>query len=416
MGLKQWTLWGIAALLIFTVGAFYSMNMNQASGVNSESDRTTAISIWLYSEGWETYVNEFKQLHPNIDVDVRNFRSSEQLFTELTASISANAAPQIAELHSYYGLSQLVDTKAVIPVEHALIEGGNQLHPTFTAPFHYEGNDWAVPFGGGLPLIYYRQELLKHPQEKTFTSWDQIVQAAQQPLSEGSELGGNGHVGLAIDNELPWFVDNLSFTSDSAGEKDSSVKSSRVYAALSAWSDWIHLSGIMKPLVHRRAASDFINGKIGVFLSSSEMLPTVERYIGGKFQFDAGRIPTLAQQGIVPEIHGMVLMQAAPAKVQAAQSFIAYLLLEQTQASLWHSKGLIPSRSDVLVKLQEEDVWSQRQKMILDSARMLAVKPPSADDYERWVSMTTLVEQLEQNKDVNLNKKIEEIYGSHNGK
>ncbi|MNJ03035.1 hypothetical protein D3C73_1632080 [compost metagenome] len=70
----------------------------------------------------------------------------------------------------------------------------------------------------------------------------------------------------------------------------------------------------------------------------------------------------------------------------------------------------------MLVKLQEEDVWSHRQKMILDSARMLVVKPPSADDYERWVSMTTLIEQLEQNKDVNLNKKIEEIYGSHNGK
>ncbi|SFL25465.1 ABC-type glycerol-3-phosphate transport system, substrate-binding protein [Paenibacillus sp. 1_12] len=413
MKLKQWTLWGIAALLIFTVGAFYSMNMNQSSGVNSESDRATAISIWLYSEGLEAYVNEFKQLHPNIDVDVRYFRSSEQLFTELMASISANAAPQLAELHSYYGIPQLVDTKAVIPTEHTRIEGGSQLHPTFTAPFHYEGVDWAVPFGSGLPLIYYRQELLKHPQERSFTSWEQIVQAAQQPQSESSDTVGNAHWGLAMDNELPWFMDNLSFTSEYNGDKNPLFKRSRLESALTSWSDWVHLSGILKPLVHRRAASDFINGKVGIFLSSSEMLPTVERYIGGKFQFDAGRMPILAQQGIVPEIHGMVLLHAAAPKVQAAQSFMAYLLLEQTQASLWRNKGLIPSRSDVLVKLQEEEAWSQRQKMILDSARMLAVKSPSVNDYDQWMSIQALIEQLEQNKDVNLNKKLEEIYGSH---
>jgi ABC-type glycerol-3-phosphate transport system substrate-binding protein len=417
MRLKQWTIWGMVVLLIFTVAAFYRMNRIQTSGVNSESVRGTAISIWVYSQGWESYINEFKQAYPNVDVDVRYFRSSDQLFTELMASISANAAPQLAELHSYYGITQLADTGVIIPADYATIEGGNQLHPTFAAAFHYKEKDWAVPIGGGIPLLYYRQELLKNTQEQTFRSWEEVEKAAEQPQSEDIELSGSGHWSMAIDKELPWYVDNLSFMSGSE-EENGFASFSRVYSTLSRWRDWIYLKGIMKPLVHRRAASDFINGKVGLFISSSEMLPTVERFIGGKFQFDAGRLPVLAQQGIVPEVHGLVLVQSASPKMKAAESFIAYLLLERTQASLWRNEGLIPSRLDVLVKLQQEEVWSQRQKMILDSVRMLALKAPSSGDFDRWMSMQALIEQLEQNQnqDMNLNKKIEEIYGSYNRK
>jgi ABC-type glycerol-3-phosphate transport system substrate-binding protein len=407
MRLKQWTLWGMAVLLFVSVSVSYMMNMKQSASTSGDSARGTAISIWVYSPILEKYIGEFQQTYPKVALDVRYFRSSELLFRELMASISANAMPQIVEMHSYFGISQLVDTGLVVPFNKANRPEWSQFEPSFSAPFHYREQDWAVPIGGGLPLLYYRQELLSNTLAQRFSTWDEVDKAASQLQSQGNESIGRMPWGIGVDKELPWYIDNLSFAS-SGNETD---VHQQVFTALSKWKDWIHLTGIMNPLVHHRAASDFINGKTGLFISSSEMLPTIERYVGGKFQFDAGLLPVLAQQGIVPEVHGMVLLKSEPDKVSAAESFISYMLLEKTQDSLWRTEGLIPSRTDVLLKLKEEGIWSLRQKTILDSARMFVMKAPSTLDFKRWMEMQALIEQIELSREVDLNKKVQEIYG-----
>ncbi|MBP1995557.1 extracellular solute-binding protein [Paenibacillus eucommiae] len=396
MSLKKWALWGIAALLIVTATVFYMINSNKSGVASKESTPGTALSIWLYSQGWEAYISEFQQMYPNVAIDVRYFRSSRQLLEELLASISANAAPQLAELHSYYGVAELVDTGAALPVNRSARKEWSQINPAFTAPFHYEDQDWAVPIGGAIPMLYYREELLKRTQGGAFTRWDEVERAASEEQAEGLAANAEQYWGIGVDKELPWYVDNLSFTP--GGNNDESTLG--LDAFYSRWSNWIHTLGIMKPLAHHRAASDFINGKIGLFISSSEMLPTVERYIGGKFQFDAGHLPEMEQHGIVPGIHGLVALQSVPAKVKAAESFITYMLREQTQAALWRMDGMIPSRSDIVFKLQEETGWSLRQKEILDSTGMFVVKYPSTADFERWKTVQSQLEQLEQKAEV----------------
>lgn len=406
MKLNRWIIWAIALQLILIIATAFMFNHKKSTTTSGESVRGTALSIWVYSQGLETSINEFHQTYPNIDVDVRYFRSSDHLFTELMAAISANAAPQIAEIKSYYGITQLVDAGAVLPVDHLSIPEWKKLPPTFTEPFHYSDVDWVVPIGGSIPLLYYREELLKNSLKGLFTGWDEVSNAALETNLIGNDEGIKGHWGIAIDKELPWYLESLN-VKENHGETEEYGKFD---SAISMWGEWVHSMQIMKPLTHRRAASDFINGKIGLFLSTSEELTTVERYIGGKFQYNAQWLPGLDQQGIVPSIDGMMVLNSTPTKVKAANSFISYMIHETTQNTLWRSNGLIPSRSDVLLKLQEEGQWNASQKMILDSVRKFSAKRPAKMDFERWSYTQSMLEQLEQDPNHAKEKHFEDEY------
>ncbi|MNI24535.1 glycerol-3-phosphate transporter periplasmic binding protein [compost metagenome] len=372
-----WMVWGNIAVIIVVIIAFYTATSKSSSGINEGTVRSTALSLWVYSPGWETYVNEYRQQHADIEFDVRYFRSSEQLFDELMASISANAAPNLAEIHSFYGISQLVDTGAVVPIRDLSIAERDQFPSVFTLPFHDQNEDWALPIGASMPLLYYRNELLNKLSLNQFASWDEVTRAAVKSEAD-SVVKGPG--GIAIDRELPWYLANMS---------------SSVTTANSIWWDWVHSSKIMKPLHHHKAASDFINGKVGMFISSSEMLPTIERYVGGRFAFSSGRMPTLEQAGIIPYIHGMVVMKSSADKIKAVNSFLSYMTAPTTQASLWHNEGMIPVRSDVVNKLEQELNGSSIRRTIIDSIPLFHANPPGINDLDKWTTMQRLLEQLE---------------------
>ncbi|WP_171632048.1 extracellular solute-binding protein [Paenibacillus plantarum] len=392
MKLNRWIIWSIVIQLILIIVTSFMFNHRKSNTTSGEFVSGTALSIWVYSQDLETSINEFQQTYPNIDVDVRYFRSSDHLFTELMAAISANAAPQLAEIKSFYGIAQLVDAGAVLPVDNLSLPEWKKLQPTFTEPFHYSDLDWAVPIGGSIPLLYYREELMKNSQNGSFSGWSEVVNAAIETNLIGNEGATKGHWGIAIDKEVPWYLKSLNVEASNGNP----AENTKFDSAISMWGEWVHSLNIMKPLTHRRAASDFINGKIGLFISSSEQLQTVERYIGGKFKYNAQRLPGQEEQGIVPSIDGLIVLNSSETKVKAANSFISYMIHEKTQDSLWRSSGLIPARSDVLMKLQEEGQWSTSQKTILDSVRMFSVKRPAKDDFERWEYTQSLLEQLEQ--------------------
>ncbi|MCS7462074.1 extracellular solute-binding protein [Paenibacillus doosanensis] len=400
--------WIIAALTLLAAAAtYYMMNGGKTNGAKGEAIHATALSMWVYSQGWEAHVSEFQKEHPGIDVDVRYFRSSEQLYTELLASISANDAPQLAELQSFYGLAQLVDTKAVVPVDKTALPEWPQLIPAFVERYRYHDEHWAVPIGGSLPLLYYREELLPGGRASKLAQWSEAEAAAARPNPDVRESGSQRLWGMAMDKELPWYLENLSFTpADRGGEGHE-----RKLTALSVWRSWVHEARLMEPLEHQRAASDFINGKAGLFIGSSDKLPTIEKYIGGKFAFDAVRLPELAQQGIVPGASALMMLQSAPAKAKAAASFVAFMLQEASQTALWRSDGLIPARFDVASKLAEEGTASRRQKLILESVPSFAVKPPDVSDYGVWTAAQDMLEQLELQADLPLERSIGSVYG-----
>ncbi|WP_010492709.1 extracellular solute-binding protein [Paenibacillus elgii] len=354
-----------------------------------------SLSIWVYSKGWEDMVHAFGQRYPHIDVQIRSFRSYEQLYTELLASISAGAAPQLAEIHSFYGIAQLAATGAALPVGNVLTAGKPAFLPAFSAAFRYRGEDWAVPVGGSVPVLYYREEPFKRlaGRAPALGTWEEVRQTLSLVKEPPGEEVSKGYGTMTVDKELPWYLASLSYAPKESG----GPAAERTRSALELWRNLTHESKLMKPLQHDRAASDFINGKAGMYVGSSDKLPTIERYIGGKFSFDLAKLPAWKQEALLPGVHGLVALKSDPDRLKAAQSFVQEITAPEAQSALWNTVGLIPARTDVIGKLEEESALSERLRRILSWLPSLAGRVPRDDDYERWKRTEHMLEQIELN-------------------
>ncbi|KPV57966.1 hypothetical protein QJ48_19185 [Paenibacillus sp. A3] len=354
-----------------------------------------SLSIWVYSKGWEDVVRDFGQSYPHIDVQIRSFRSYEQLYTELLASISAGAAPQLAEVHSFYGIAQLAATGAALPTGNVLTAGKPTFLPAFSAAFRYRDEDWAVPFGGSVPVLYYREEPFKRlaGRAPALGTWEEVRHTLSLAKEPPREEVSKGYGTMTVDKELPWFLASLSYAPKETG----GPAAERMRSALELWRNLTHESRLMKPLQHDKAASDFINGKAGMYVGTSDKLPTIERYIGGKFSFDLAKLPEWKQEALLPGVHGLAVLKSDPERLKAAQSFVQELMAPEAQSALWNTAGLISVRTDVIGKLEEEPALSERLRRILSWLPSLAGRAPRYDDYERWKRTERMLEQIELN-------------------
>lgn len=135
-----------------------------------ESPQPVSVVVWLYNKELSSLFMHYKALNPHVNIEVRTFRSYEQLHNELTAAISAQNAPHIAEVNSLYGLVQLAHSGAVNALDDRLPgELWQQMNPNLPGYFEYQEARWAVPFGVSVAALYYNKKLLAYSGLKDIT-------------------------------------------------------------------------------------------------------------------------------------------------------------------------------------------------------------------------------------------------------
>ncbi|WP_248926814.1 extracellular solute-binding protein [Paenibacillus hamazuiensis] len=381
MNRRIW-LYVLLAIVVLAASAAWTKEGRPLPGKSAEGEKAATLSIWVYHKGWDVVLAEFQKKYPQVNFDLRTFRSADQLYKELMASVSAGAAPQLAEVQSFYGVAALASSGAAVPQQgEADPRSGSAPLAAFAEPFRYDGKLWAAPVGGSIPVLYYRDDAMRRAGLEPVVSldWSDVEKAASLPAKEGAEQA-RGHWGLAIDTELPWYLQQIG-----PSEEES----------VALWERWAKTLRIMPPLSHPMAASDFINGKIGLFVSSSDRLPMIERYIGGKFQFDLKRLPGADSAGTVPAATGIAMMHSTADKEQAARRLLAFLDEEASQTMIWRNIGLIPARESAVLRAGEEAGGSPRAQTILESVSSLKPTRPAADDEERWLRLTERLERIE---------------------
>ncbi|WP_409341810.1 extracellular solute-binding protein [Paenibacillus sp. MBLB4367] len=392
--------WLAAAVIVAGFAATY-MTITGVPGDTGGSSLQSAgssesIAIWVHSEGLADLLGDYQSEHPELELDIRTFRSGIQLYEELTAAISTRTTPQIAELDSLYGVAQLAETGALLPADgetEADATLASRMPAAFTAPFRYKEKDWAVPFGGGIPVLYANMNMLRTAGIETkaaFGDWEDALKAGEAMTKDVNGDGATDYWGLAVDRDQPWYFQSL--LTDSGGKLDGQQGYDSAFAL---WKRFAYGSRVMKPLQHQLAASDFINGKAGLFISGSDRITMLEKYIGGKFVFEIAPLPRLAQTAILPEIRAFALIRSTPEKEQAALRCIRYALSDQVQLRLLRQLGLLPARWDIADKLMKEEQLTERERFVLEASGSLAVKPASLDDPKRWKKIDQLLETIE---------------------
>jgi len=366
------------------------------------------IESWIYTGQLNDYMRSFEALHPQYHIEVRTFRSQAQLFEELSAAISANAAPDVAEIGGLYGVAQLADSGMIVPLDEKIGAGlWTDLHPAFVSQFTYKQYRWALPFGGEIPAMFYNADLAGHAR-LTFaqegTSFPETMQAAKKMTLDVNGDGVTDHWGLAIDTDVPWYLFNWSLNgSNPFGDRDTVMRMLRSWQQLTAGYQ------VMEPSRHRFALSRFIDGKVGILISSSRKVLLLDQYIGGEFSYGIAPFPLFAGQNYVPNASGLVLLRTEPERERAALAMVNFFADAAVQDSLLRMTGKIPARRSVMERMLTDEKAEPWERTVLGTTNRLVGTQPNVNDIRRWERFSEIAERIELNSGMNLEWVAEEL-------
>lgn len=398
----------LAAACLLGIGIwFFSISKNAPP---QESVPVTSIEGWVYTPIYAEWINEFDSKHPEYHIEVRTFRSPEQLYDELNAALSANAAPQFAEVSGLYGIPQLAESGMLLELnQHFSEELWEQLHPALVSSFAYEDRQWAMPIGGEIPVVYYNLNLLELAgiEEAAITDSAGMLQAASKLTMSPRGNASNEKWGLAADKDVPWYLINWAYANTGS------------HLAAASWENSIQLwhelvfgeQQVMKQLQHHLAASDFVNGQVAMLISSSGKLPMLSQYIGGKFSFDWQLLPLLGdsrQAEYTANARGMVLIPSQPEKEEAAQQLLAFMLDPKVQADMLQSGGQIPAHEAFSSQLEDGRLTPMAEKLLSVRDRLRHLSPDGSQ-LMLWQQLMDISEQVELNEEIDIKQLVRNL-------
>ncbi|MFB5763933.1 extracellular solute-binding protein [Paenibacillus medicaginis] len=390
---KNRSIWALMVLILASSVLVYSTYFHQLGQLPEQRVmETEPIECWIYDSSWETMMEIFQKQHPGIEVNVRVFHSYDSLYTELLAAISAGKAPDVAELNSFYGLANLVELGALQQTK--LYEAVPfDMLPSAKAAFTYKEEQWAVPVGASVPVVFYNRDKLTRAGFAEVMPFADLTEMATA-LSAWVDSLSTRNVSLkwkqvlAVDDVLPFLFLNL------WGRPGEEERQAKLKELLEAWNGLVFRSGIMSPLQHRLASSEFMNGETLFLISDSKNIQWLDRYIAGKFNYGMFLLPGAADQGLQPRIDGFAVLAGEDRSPYTAQ-LTGFLSSYGQQYSLFAGTGYIPVRLDVLSELERNTGQELLYKQLLDAKGLFRELRPAIDDERSWTEINRLMEQLE---------------------
>lgn len=394
---RWWLVWGAISVLVFS-GFLLSWNVPRGNKPEYETSNDVSLKVWIYSPPLAGELETFRQEHPDVTVDVRIFRSAVQLYTELAAAITANTAPSLAEIDSASGIAGLADTGALLPLPTELAADINE---RFLSSYRYAGKLWGLPYGGEVPVVYYNAELVRSAGF-TFRSGSSFTWSEMVTWAAGSEmdLNNDGIIdiwGLVADRDTPWYLSNLVLLEDGAAINPE-------LSAYRLWHNLIYKFNVMPPLNNHEATSTFINGRAALLMSSSEKRATLEKYIGGKFEFGILPFPEIAGKStLVPRSSGFVIPDSPPAVEDAALEVLRFLNGIAVQSRLLTHAALLPVSQQASSGIWEQPNLTDNEKATLSMlSRLNASGDTQMGSSAAWQKLLAVQEELESTPGFNI--------------
>jgi ABC-type glycerol-3-phosphate transport system substrate-binding protein len=378
--MQRFSLWGLTLTLI---GVVLIIHFSKESSDVSVVEEAAPVSFeaWVFHEGTAAELERLGKEIPHLQLDIRRFRSPDQLFEELIAAISVNDAPQLAEVNSLQYLEQLIDSGALQPVDADRYEvGAAEKWRTY---FSQGEQLWAVPISAAVPVMFYNGDWLRfggihEPQQ--LTTWAQMIEAASKRLQSLPQDRAAVHWGLVTDNEFYWYLQQLAPSSSM----------SETLAVLKTWHRMLYEDEIMPPLSHHLAATTFVGGRAGFFLTSSGMRERVEPYIGGKFKYGVLPLPETTQ--LVAKVDGLAVFAEHESTKHVAMRLAARMTEQSVQARLFQQYGKLSVRDELGLEPQSLNEMQQVLLTLSEQVRPIKRTANPILQHERY---TLLLEQVE---------------------
>lgn len=306
----------------------------------------------------EALVAEFNRTHDAIRVNATYQGGYAEIMAKVWSAVYAKETlPHVAHL----GAAPLLgETGAIVPITD-FTDGPNGIdrsliRDAFWAYNSAQGKVWSMPFNNSVPLLYYNRDLFSQAgldPDSPPKTWEEVIEYGKA-LTQDTD--GNGEIdqwGFNTHSDTHWYLSAMFLENGaqiiSADETQVLYNSPQAVAMLELWGRLVTEHRIMPPAQHNEAKSDFLAGKLAMFLASSANLPSFEDE--APFQLGVAPLPSLAGQAPVEPIGGgslVIFQNQNPAMLDAAWEFVKWMTSPQSSLYLSTRTGYVPIYQDAL--------------------------------------------------------------------
>lgn len=298
------------------------------------SDETT-ITVWTTTPGLSITLEDLSIKEP-VKVNVKQFRDFGSLLEMLELSKVNNELPDMVEVDTHYGIYEMMARFSPFSVDD-MVENVEKFHPSIYDSFQENHQLYAYPLGTEIPLLYMSQSVISngidlHPYP--FQKVDQLslYKEIQDKINEKNlkKEFRFFHTGPNI----PWY-----WEAHQATEGEDSILSFN-----EAWYKLAIDYKLIPILENHKAITQFANVEVGVLITSSKNLLTVQQLIGNDFEFEVRPFTKQVGDPILIGGSGLVLLTENP----GIPKLIGYLDDQDVQLELLSKTGWLPTQTNQL--------------------------------------------------------------------
>ncbi len=309
-------------------------------------------------EAVEALVAEFNQAHSGIKVNATYQGGYAEIMAKVWSAVYAQETlPQVAHV----GAAPLLgDTGAIVPITD-FTDGASGIDRSLIRDAFWgynsaQGKIWSMPFNNSVPLLYYNRDLFVQAgldPDGPPQTWEEVI-AYGKALTRDTD--GNGEIdqwGLNTHTDTHWYLSAMFLENGariiSDNETEVLYNSPEAVQMLELWGKLVTENKVMPAAQHNEAKSDFLAGKLGMFLASSANLPSFLEE--ASFQLGVAPLPSVAGQEPVEPIGGaslVIFQNEDRAVLDASWEFVKWMTSPQSSLYLSTKTGYVPIYKDAL--------------------------------------------------------------------
>ena len=157
---------------------------------------------------YETAVEDFEALYPNIKVTLRSFTDYAMIYNDVITNIPTNTTPNICISYPDHIATYLTGNNVVVPLDELIADekyglGGSELRfegagkdgitPKFLAEGVLDGHQYAIPFMRSSEALYINRGLVEKLGYTVpdIPTWDWIWEVSSAAIAYGKDAEGN---------------------------------------------------------------------------------------------------------------------------------------------------------------------------------------------------------------------------------
>lgn len=312
----------------------------------------------------ETFVAEFEELNPDIDIEAVFCGNYTDTLTKLTLALESGEAPQLVILDQR--LLTLLSMDAVVCLDdYIMADGGdallNDFYPGYLLSGQYNGSQYALPFQRSVLAMYYNKDHFREagldPEDPPQT-WDELLETGAK-LTAKNEDGTVAHWGVMISNNSGWAQQSMCISASPDNSNVFNVNGTEVYfntdavkkalqfsldlAAAGASPEGVIDEGTMP--------ATFIEGAVSMIAVSSGNLTNINDSVD--FDYGVCLMPACATEhgasiGGGGDLYMIKSDNTTQEQYDAAWKFIRYFTEPENQARWSVATGYIAARISAL--------------------------------------------------------------------